>query len=163
MSPCITNLLPRTFTFQNPTINFYLQKLLSITTHTFICATSKIFAVKLPVNFTSGYMVTLTTAKSSGNVAINTAVLKPVSILQNLSRSCIELCCFKTCRDSGKEYMDTLFSSNLGGNTANERVGRVGISKQRTNAQQDLGDGQRRTPIVLGKIIEHYLNYIHST
>ena len=43
MSPCITNLLPRTFTFQNPTINFYLQKLLSITnTHTFICATSKI-------------------------------------------------------------------------------------------------------------------------
>lgn len=59
--------------------------------------------------------------------------------------------------------MDTLFSSNLGGNTANERVGRVGISKQRTNAQQDLGDGQRRTPIVLGKIIEHYLNYIHST
>jgi len=45
--------------------------------------------------------------------------------------------------------MDTLFSSNLGGNTANERVGRVGISKQRTNAQQDLGDGQRRTPIVL--------------
>jgi len=37
----------------------------------------------------------------------------------------------------------------LGGNTANERVGRVGISKQRTNAKQDLGDGQRRTPIVL--------------